>query len=247
MTSTSLRQCWLSGLGVCVLHCALLQPSAAAGDAGSGTNRAQGGAAEPDSAGGAAAEPGSNGGSSTLPHAPPLVDGCADLDTDGVSDCSVTLVDNPTFESNVSGWKALDAATLTWNDGNALGDEPSGCALLRATGALDVEGSTLVGATQCVAVPTEMIIVAYANVRVPLGQAELEVSFFASDECQGDPSSHFSTPPSTAVDEWVTIQAGGLSGRATKSASVALLGIKPNRAEEFEACFDNVMLSPRPL
>jgi hypothetical protein len=106
-------------------------------------------------------------------------------------------------------------------------------------------------ATQCVAVPTEKIIVAYANVRVDaasdMGQAAVEVSFFTGDDCAGEPISHFSTPPSTAVDSWVTIQAGGVSGATTKSALIALVGIKPNRAAALEACFDNVMVSDRPL
>jgi hypothetical protein len=247
MKAKSLRRRWVSMFGLCALHCAVDQRDLQlAGQAGA-TEVGSGG----DGSAGERHEAGSNGGSPVQPDSPPLVDGCADLDTDGVSDCSVTLVDNATFESGVTGWKALDTASLTWNDRNALGDEPSGCALLRGSGIVDSDGSTLLSATQCVAVPAGKIIIAYANVRVSaasgMGQAQVEVSFFSGDDCEGEPISYFSTPPSTAADTWVTIQAGGVSGAATKSALVALVGIKPNRAAALEACFDNVMVSDRPL
>jgi hypothetical protein len=57
----------------------------------------------------------------------------------------------------------------------------------------------------------------------------------------------FVTPPSAVQGAWVTIQAGGVPSAGTRSASVELIGIKPNRAESLSACFDNVMVNVKPL
>ena len=209
---------------------------------------ARGGAA------GAASEVNAAGESSTPPPLPPLVDGCADLDTDSVPDCSVTLVENAAFDRDVSGWSAVGTSSLAWADRNALADTPSGCALLSAEGRSDIDGTALFRASQCVRVPAGQLVIAYANARVEASaaggdaaQAELQVSFFDREGCVDKSNGYFTTPPSTAVGEWVTIQAGGVSGSATKSALVELVGVKPYRADSLSACFDNVMLKAKAL
>jgi hypothetical protein len=180
------------------------------------------------------------------------LNGCADLDTDSIPDCTVTLVKNPTFKSDVETWTPVDAAQLSWDPRNALGDTPSGCALVSATGKSDLDGSVLYRATQCVPVPAKQIVIAWANALVDNGgaaansaQAELEVSFFDAEDCSGVSTGQFSTPPSDA-STWATIQAGALDGPATTSALVALVGIKPFRAEALSVCFDNVMVKAKP-
>ena len=143
---------------------------------------------------------------------------------------------------------------MAWDAKNALGDTPSGCALLSAQGHSDIDGGALFRASQCVGVPAGQLVIAYANARVEAStgggdsaQAELEVSFFDGATCDGTATSYFSTPPSTAVGVWVTVQAGGVTGLATKSALVALVGVKPYRADSLSACFDNVMLKAKAL
>jgi len=228
---------------------------AGADSAAPGTAGTSSGATSPSPDGGAAGarpEPDPTGGSSPSSPLPPLVNGCADLDTDMVADCTVTLVKNPTFKSDVVNWTAVDPATLAWDARNALGDTPSGCALLTATGATDLDGSVFVRATQCVAVPPNQIVIAYANAAVAPGtgstqavEAELEVSFFDGEDCAGQSTGQFATPPTSAAG-WATIQAGTLSGAATTSASVALVGVKPFRADALSVCFDNVMVKAKP-
>jgi hypothetical protein len=205
----------------------------------------------PVSTGGSPTSGSPSGGGSTSRPLPPLVNGCADLDTDGVADCAVTLVKNPTFKSDVTSWTAVDTATLAWDPRNPLADTPSGSALLAAAGSSDIDGSLPFKAEQCVAVPANQIIIAYANALVDApsaagtpAQAELEVSFFDSEDCTGGPTGQFFTPPSPAA-AWSTIQAGGLSGPATRSASLALVGLKPYRADQLRVCFDNVMLEAK--
>jgi hypothetical protein len=257
---------WLSVLGISLVACSVDQralhtdsdddsPSAgqssspnpgAAGAASHGMAQNEGGAA-----GEGQPQPSGRAGSPPSPQLPPLVGGCADLDTDGVPDCSVTLVKNSAFESDVASWEAAAAASLEWNDENALADAPSGCALLSATGKSDIDGSSPFRASQCVAVPANHLVIAYANASVTSGdsaddgsQAQLEISFFDGADCQGAPNGNFFTPPSTA-SAWSTIQAGGVSGAATVSALVSLVGLKPYRAETLSVCFDNVMLKTK--
>ena len=259
---------WLSMLGIWVVACSVDQralhtesddDSPSAGESSTPNPGVAGspGHEMPQNEGGAAGEgqqqPSSNAGSPTTPQLPPLVGGCADLDTDGVPDCSVTLVKNPTFGSDVTSWDAAAAASLEWNDENALADAPSGCARLIATGKSDIDGSSPFRASQCVAVPANHLIIAYANALVMSdepaddgSQAQLEISFFDGDGCQGAQNGNFFTPPS-AASAWSTIQAGGVSGPATTSVLVSLVGLKPYRAETLSVCFDNVMLKTKAL
>lgn len=264
---------WLPLVGIWALACSVdhrtlhsasddllgagASPSTGATTASGGENGSTGGTMSPSpdaGAGGAAPDPGSSGGSSTASNLPPLVNGCADLDTDMVGDCTVTLVKNAAFKSDVASWTAVDPAMLAWDPRNALADTPSGCALLTVAGSTDIDGSALFRASQCVPIPGRQIVIAYANAIVDAmggaadqtSQAELEVSFFDSDDCSGAPTGQFSTPTS-AAPTWATIQAGGVSPSTTASASVALAGVKPLRADKLSICFDNVMLKTKAL
>jgi hypothetical protein len=180
-----------------------------------------------------------------------LVDGCADLDTDGVPDCTTTLVKNPSFASDVAGWTALTNATLTWDPRNALDDLPSGSARL-GTGPVPASAPR-VGATQCVALAGSQLVIAYASAFVEAtgdaadsAGAAIEVSFFESADCSGKVNGFFGTPPGTVTDAWTTIHAGGLSKDATQSILVALIANKAALTTEVSAYFDNVMLKAKP-
>jgi hypothetical protein len=177
-----------------------------------------------------------------------LVDGCADLDTDGVADCDATLVENSSFTTTVDGWQTDADAKLSWDARNALGDAPSG-SLKLATKV--TQGS----AVQCLSLAGERLVIAYANAFVEAtadagheddGHAVLAVTFFESKGCSGDAHAFFETPASTVFGEWTTLHAGGLSRAATRSLSVALVGVKGARAAERSLYFDNVMLKAVP-
>jgi len=185
-------------------------------------------------------EGGAGGASSLLPSGP--ADGCADLDTDGVSDCEVTLVENPTFQSDIDGWTALGDAELEWEPESALGDSETGSAKLTA----EVPRAS---AYQCVPLEGAKLVIAYASAYVEPSddpdeapQAELDVTFFQGANCSGVSDGYFETPPSKDVGTWATIQAGGLSKDTTQSVAVALVGIKPDSVDALAVRFDNVML-----
>jgi hypothetical protein len=171
-----------------------------------------------------------------------LVDGCADLDTDGVADCEVTLLEGPTFASDVAGWTPVGDAELSWDPRNALDDLPSGSARLSA-------GSPRASAVQCVALKGAWLVIAYANSFVETAaatehqaRAQLDVTFYDADGCSGPSSGYFETPPSDMTGAWATIHAGGVSNQSTRSVSIALAGNKGPAAAAFDVYFDNLML-----
>jgi len=199
---------------------------------------------------GASGAPGEEGGAGGAeggaagerPSGEGLVDGCADLDTDGVADCEATLLENGTFQSDVDGWTVLGEAELGWEPENALGDLPSGSAKLSAQ-------LPRASAYQCVPLDGKHLVIAYASAWVEPSddsedppQAELEVTFFQGEGCSGVSDGYFETPPSADSSAWTTIQAGGQSMETTQSVSVALVGVKPSSASELNIYFDNVML-----
>ena len=175
-----------------------------------------------------------------------LVDGCADLDTDGMPDCESTLVQNPTFTSDTDAWSADSNSELAWDPQNALADEPSGSASVSSS-------SSRASAVQCVPVSGKWLVIAYADAfAVPPDdtddppQAGLQVSFFDSDDCSGASSNGFNTPQQTAAGAWTVVQAGNVSSTTTQAISVALVVARKTSAD-VSAYFDNVMLKTKGL
>jgi hypothetical protein len=186
---------------------------------------------------------------------PTLVDGCADLDGDGVSDCAETKIINATFVSDVSSWTREAqlgdpfTTSVSWDAGNAWGSVPSGSARVSVSGTVDFNGASLRAATQCLLVQPQELVIVYANANVdvgqdPAGSAEVDVSFFDSSDCSGLSTSTFSTPPpgGASPGAWWTLHAGSPSGTATKSALIELGVVKPFRATSMTARFDNVLV-----
>lgn len=207
-----------------------------------------------DGSGGAPTEAvtvlGGQGGAAETPIA--SADGCADLDTDGTPDCDTTLVEDPTFADDVSGWTALGEATLSFAHKDALGNGASGSALLSDDA--PVGEVPRVSAFQCVPLAGSSLVVAYASAFVvPLDgegdepQAAVAVTFFNGDDCSGDSGGSFETPPSTVAGGWTTVQAGGVSAETTTSVGVALVGIKATSSDELRVYFDNIMLKAQSL
>jgi hypothetical protein len=222
--------------------------SSVAGSSGkSGTSGSNSAGAVADSEGGA-------GGDVVQPPTIATVDGCPDLDADGVSDCQQTLVANAGFATNVASWHADTGASLTWDPRDALNDATSGTALLSAaSGAFDSGGSSLVTASQCIAVTGGQIVIAYANVLIDkgqdsTGQAAIYVDLFGASGCAGTAASTFFTPmpEDASAGEWLTLQAGLKSSGGTQSARVMLAIEKPFQAESYHARFDNILVYTRP-
>jgi hypothetical protein len=205
-----------------------------------------GAGANSDSEGGA-------GGDVVQPPTIATVDGCADLNGDGVADCQQTLVANATFDSNVASWHADTGASLTWDPRDSLNAGTSGTALLSAaSGAFDAGGSSLVTASQCITVTGGQIVITYANVFIDKGQdssgqAAIDVDLFGAPGCAGTATSSFSTPmpENASPGVWLAEQAGLKSPNGTRSALVRLAIDKPFQADSYHARFDNILVYMR--
>ncbi len=272
---TILRVAALSGPSFAALACSIdsrqLRYDSAGGQAGSesqplvhaGAGGARAGAAPVDDAGAGGTDdsgsgaPSARAGSGGAPPAPlPLVDGCVDLDENGVGDCEETLLSNGDFKSDVKGWSADAETDLSWDDQNAAADLASGSALLsvKSSAAPGGSGSVLRVAKQCVSMTAKQLVTVYANAFVESGQAaaghaEIDVYFFDAAACAGTYVTSFSTPQplDATTDQWLTLKAGSVSGANTQSALVALALSQPLSAASFSARFDNVLLKKQPL
>lgn len=219
-----------------------------AGPAGASGAGPAGGAAN---AGGSSGSAGLAGEAGAAEQPIPVVDGCADLDTNKIADCTETSVENPDFERNVAEWLPGMDTTVEWDAKNAAGDPPSGSALVASLGVIDANaaGVALRAAEQCIRMAGSKLVIVYANAFVDpaqdeQGRAEVDVAFFDSEDCSGPFSTTFSTPQPLdgGVGSWLTLKAGSISGASTKSAQIKLALLKPFRAPSFQVRFDNVLI-----
>jgi len=175
-------------------------------------------------------------------------EGClADLNIDRIPDCKQTVLKNGSFTSDVKNWTPDSDTTLAWDEQNALEDAPSGSAKVESVAANAI-------ASQCTAVKEMQLVIAYGQALVLKAagsaadsSAELKVSMFDNDDCSGEPIGYFETPTSAKVGQWVVVQAGAVSPAGTKSAAMALVGLKAVNADKVTAYFDNVMLETQAL
>jgi len=240
----------LAGTGVFTLAFAALngcaldsrQLSAAGGQAGSESTPLPGAGAGTAGAAGTSSEQAGSAGGGQLP----LVDGCPDLDSDGVSDCMQTLVQNGEFKLGIAGWSPELQTEIAWDDMNAAADLPSGSALVSSIASSSSERHY---AKQCLALSGTHLVTVYANAFVASGQAaggyaEVDLSFFDTAACAGSEASKFSTPQplDASTDEWLTLKAGSVSGPDTQSVLVALTIYRPLGSSSFSARFDNILL-----
>jgi hypothetical protein len=188
----------------------------------------------------------------------PVVDGCADLDTNKIADCSETSVENSDFKNDVAEWLPGMETTVDWDAQNAAGDPPSGSARVASHGVIDASavGVALRAVQQCIPIAGSKLVIVYANAFVPSdqdpqGRAEIDVAFFDREDCGGTFSTTFSTPQPLdgGFGFWLTLKAGSVSAASTKSAQIKLAVLKPFRADSFQARFDYVLVrvaNPQP-
>ncbi|HEX2670979.1 MAG TPA: hypothetical protein VHM25_08905 [Polyangiaceae bacterium] len=212
------------------------------GEAGTTAGRgggAQGGQAGQagDAEGGQAGE--GDGGAATFE------DGCTDLNHNGVSDCTETLLLNSSFTSDVDEWKTETGATITWDPLDLMGVAASGSALVTSTGALDAPGISLVAAAQCVQVEPGKTLEIYAQARTESGpvdgNAAISLWFFPTAGCGDSPSTVYQTDP-LQTGQTVLLQGSKVVPDSMVSVRVRLGVIKPFMAESFSVRFDNLLI-----
>jgi hypothetical protein len=175
---------------------------------------------------------------------------CPDLDTNGQSDCTQSLVANPNFATDISQWTLQPTLTAEWVAAGAQG---------ASTGAIYVnftsnEALALVlrGPEQCVpASPRNYKIFAEAFIASadnPPADSGVQISvlFFNGAGCTGSLVGSTASSKVTARDVWSLLQGGGTAPAGTASMKVRLGLIKPGAQSTFKATIDNVLVAPDP-
>jgi hypothetical protein len=200
-----------------------------------------GNAGDPDTAGsaGQAGEPGA--------ATPEFVDGCADLDSDRVSDCTESAVANSEFDTDVSHWTAEANATLVWSSRDLLGEPGSGSALVTSSDEIDAAGDSFAAAEQCVAVSTGQVIdifaISYIDADQVAGRASISLWFFPTAGCPGDTSSEvYETTEQFATQTVISLRGTKAVPDGMQSMRVRLGAIKPFQADSFSVRFDDVLI-----
>jgi len=250
--------CWqLAGCSLDERTLTVESPSTSGGNGGGARGGSPGsetgGAAPTANGGGPAAEAGSGGeggeaGASDGNSPTTFPDGCADLDHDGKSDCTQTLVENPDFKLDVSHWEPETGVLIKWDAMDLLTGHGSGSALVSSTKVLDSDGDFLATASQCIPVEAGKTLDVYANVRIEAGgvpgKAALSLWFFRAADCPDEsPSDVYVT--NQVYDTGTTLTLSGSKEVAPQMSSLRVrLGvIKPFRADTFSVRFDNVLVA----
>ncbi|HEY0467733.1 MAG TPA: hypothetical protein VGC79_26210 [Polyangiaceae bacterium] len=190
------------------------------------------------------------GGAADDGGAPAVLNGCVDLDQNGTPDCTETLLENSTFDTDVSHWAAESDATLAWDAVDLRGLQNSGSALVGSSKVFDAPGNSLVAADQCVAVQPDTVLSVFADARLEdntiVGKASISLWFFSEPDCPGDQASDFYQTPE-AFDTGSTLILSGAKAvpEGMRSVRVRLGVTKPFRATTFSVRFDNVLVVAR--
>jgi hypothetical protein len=172
---------------------------------------------------------------------------CPDLDNDSVPDCQESLVQNPSFDADVAGWIKEPSANESWQDQDAEKRKASGSLGVQNINVVDIDGSFMTGAKQCLAVTGGKNYLFYAKAFVASGQAGtpqggLNVQFYNSNDCAGDPLTGRTSNLPDTVDTWSVIQMSSQAFSNANSMSVRLVVLKPFNAQPANVLFDDVLV-----
>ncbi|HTQ07780.1 MAG TPA: hypothetical protein VMI54_28190 [Polyangiaceae bacterium] len=170
---------------------------------------------------------------------------CPDLDGDGVLDCEQSLADNPSFDTDVSGWLSEPNVLLSWSSDDALGHDFSGSLNLLSSLEVDQDGSVMVGAYQCIAVTSSVeyrFIVQASIVEADMdSSAAFQLLPYDGPDCTGNVIETV-TAATVQGSDWNVIDKKYLTPGMTKSISMRLVSIKPFRKPMLSVRFDNVLV-----
>lgn len=248
----------LFSLVACPVDDRRLRPEATSGagtTGGSQVDAAGRGAGEagaepkPLPAGGAGGEGGAglaaNGGEDS---GPALIDGCVDLDDNGVGDCDETLVQNGDFRTTTDKWSADVVTQITWVARNAHADAPSGAAAVSVVDTADQDGLMQSASTQCVPITAGGALEILVNFFIPSGQGEglaaVGLFFFEQPDCKG-PVKAPAQVSRAETDVWGLLRTTTLAPDTAASMQIRLAVSKPYRVPAFEVVFDNILVKRR--
>ena len=161
------------------------------------------------------------------------------------------------FDSNAVGWTAevgMLAAYSATRDAGGSAVSPSGALAVTNGVVAEIDGATVGGGRQCVAVVSGVAsFAAAAQVYIPGGQnglgagqiggsAGLDVSFYPSGDCTGAASGLYASTPVTDTDAWKPLSVTVVPPTGAQSMAIRLVVFKQFRAQPFQVFFDNAIV-----
>jgi hypothetical protein len=206
----------------------------------SGTGAAAGSAALGGSGGNPSGGTGGGGGSGGR-----LIGRCPDLDGNFVFDCDETIAKNYGFDQDTSDWSAETNIALACQVLDAAGHPDSGSLAVEDTFTSDMEGGSMLGADQCMAVNEQTLYAFAVQVSVPDGAtgttAGFQLIFYDDDNCMGSKVG-IVTSPVVSGSSWNVAKLVRPTPKLTKSLLMRLVTIKPYREAPNSVLFDNVLV-----
>ena len=174
---------------------------------------------------------------------------------DGVSDGCDTLVNNPGFARDTSGWSAEDATVLmSWSDQDASAHQRSGAVSVINSLFGQANGIASRAATQCLPTEPGRAYDFAVDVFIPEGQgsaldggsysasAGLSVIFYTSSRCDEYSLASASSALAEQAGAWAHLEGHAVAPGGAQSMLVRLATLKNFREYNFEARFDNVLV-----
>ena len=210
------------------------------GFGGTSAGASSGGAGGLGAMGGTLNGGGGNGGANTSGAF--ATGGCGDVDHDEIDDCSVNLVQNSNFDSNVTPWSSGE-----WNSSNAQGASASGSLLvLNDLPVVADTGFNLKAAEQCIQVTGDLTYRVAAQVLIPPGQGAgfggINLWIFANDGCKGTYVTGLSPAMTQTTNSWTQLDARFKMPTAARSMVVRLAATRPFAQEKLKVLFDDILV-----
>lgn len=178
---------------------------------------------------------------------PPISDGgsgCAHVDAMGLPDCSQTLVTNADFNQNVSGWAPDPGSKATWTSLDSQNAKSSGSLLVENDNEEDLDGMTVEGVGQCIAVTPGTTYDFAASIVVPKGQdygsGQISAWFYDKPTCAGFVDQAYAVAGADSTAQWTAVSGSLIAPMTAQSVMVRLVAQKPFREPKFQAQFDAV-------
>jgi hypothetical protein len=195
---------------------------------------------EPDAAGGsggAGGQPSVGGGGSGV-----------------VNECEVAsrqiAIENPSFDSDATGWEADVHADEKWSSDDADGESSSGSLAVKNVFERSGTGISSAGSSQCLQIAPRtgyQVCADYllANDAPEGAAAAINLVLFNGTDCTGSVSSGPEIIPITETGGWKTMRIRLQRPPANstfQSMLVKLVSIKPHEQESLEVLFDNIRI-----
>jgi hypothetical protein len=168
--------------------------------------------------------------------------------SDVSADDRANLVQNPSFDHDVSGWQPEYGTDASWASLDAASNTGSGALAVVDYRLSNSPELAMGGARQCIAglAPThDFAAMVFIPSRQGVGGAGVDLEYFASSDCTGMPAGPFTTLLVQVTDVWSPIRVRVATPARARSLAIRLVVQKPFRQSDFRALFDEVALRPQ--